>query len=90
MGHNSLALRINLKHHAMKVETGCVMCGHFDEDGAHLFFKCKCVKSVQAVARTGERYPGGSSFSNRTSGGSSKPEAGGVATGDRPPLLVMV
>lgn len=28
MGHNSLALRINLKRHGMKkVDAGCVMCG---------------------------------------------------------------
>jgi hypothetical protein len=43
MGHNSLALRVNLQRRGMKMDTWCVMCGRYDEDGAHLFFKCKHV-----------------------------------------------
>jgi len=30
----------------MSLDTACCMCGRFDEDGAHLFFKCKDVKQV--------------------------------------------
>jgi hypothetical protein len=37
--HNSLALRVNLKRRGIKLENlCCVLCGRFDEDGAHLFF----------------------------------------------------
>jgi hypothetical protein len=27
----------------------CVLCGRLEEDGAHLFFKCKRVKGVWAA-----------------------------------------
>ena len=30
----------------MSLDTACCMCGRFDEDGAHLFFKCKDVRQV--------------------------------------------
>jgi len=30
----------------MSLDTACCMCGRFDEDGAHLFFKCKHVRQV--------------------------------------------
>lgn len=40
LGHNTLALRVNLKRRGMKIDTKCVMCERLDEDGAHLFFKC--------------------------------------------------
>lgn len=33
----------------MRFDTACVMCGHFDADGAHLFFKCKHVRRVWAA-----------------------------------------
>jgi hypothetical protein len=48
LGHNSLALRVNLRRRGMKIDTSCVMCGRLDEDGAHLFFKCKGVRHVWA------------------------------------------
>ena len=46
--HNSLALHVNLKRRGMKLDTRCVLCGRYDEDGSHLFFKCKYVKKVWA------------------------------------------
>lgn len=30
----------------MKVDTRCVVCQRFDEDGGHLFFKCKEVRDA--------------------------------------------
>lgn len=30
----------------MKIDTKCRICGRFDEDGGHLFLKCKEVKGV--------------------------------------------
>ena len=32
----------------MRIDTGCVMCGRYDEHGAHLFFKCKSVRHIWA------------------------------------------
>ena len=46
LAHNSLALRMNLKRRGMELDTRCVMCGRLDEDGAHLFLKCKHVIKV--------------------------------------------
>nr|AAP53315.2 retrotransposon protein, putative, unclassified [Oryza sativa Japonica Group] len=46
MCHNTLALRANLHHRGMDVDTRCVMCGRYNEDAGHLFFKCKPVKKV--------------------------------------------
>ena len=43
---NSLALRVNLKHRGIKLNPSYVLCGRLDEDGAHLFFKCKDAKKV--------------------------------------------
>jgi ribonuclease HI len=43
--HNILALKRNLVRKRDKIEdTRCLMCNRFDEDGAHLFMKCKKVK----------------------------------------------
>jgi len=44
--HNSLALCINLKRCGMKIDTRCVLCGRYDEDDGHLFFKCKCARKI--------------------------------------------
>jgi hypothetical protein len=49
LSHNSLALRVNLKHKGMKLDPSSVLCGRLEEDEAHLFFKCKCVKGVWAA-----------------------------------------
>lgn len=46
MGHNSLALRVNLRRRGMDLDTKCVMCNRLDEDGGHLFLKCKLVKQL--------------------------------------------
>jgi hypothetical protein len=46
LSHNTLALRKSLQRKGMKIDTHCCMCGRFDEDGGHLFFKCKAVKEV--------------------------------------------
>ncbi|KAE8801044.1 Threonine dehydratase [Hordeum vulgare] len=43
--HESLALRTNIEHKGIRVaDTKCLLCGRVDEDGAHLFIKCKLVK----------------------------------------------
>ena len=39
--YNSHPLRMNLKRRGMDIDTRCDVCYRFDEDGAHLFFKCK-------------------------------------------------
>ena len=47
LGHNSLAVRADLKRRGVELDTRCVMCNHrLDEDGGHLFCKCKWVKHV--------------------------------------------
>ncbi|XP_073355376.1 uncharacterized protein [Aegilops tauschii subsp. strangulata] len=49
--HNSLALCINLANRGVKLDsTKCFFCGRMDEDGAHLFVKCKTVKEQERVA----------------------------------------
>ena len=40
MAHSSLAVRQELSRRGMDLDTRCVMCSRYDEDGAHLFFKC--------------------------------------------------
>lgn len=44
LAHNSLPLRRNIKHRGMDADTICPMCNRLDEDGGHLFLKCKAVK----------------------------------------------
>jgi hypothetical protein len=47
LSHNSLALRLNLKHRGVQVEDDrCIMCSKQGEDGAHLFLKCKQVREL--------------------------------------------
>ena len=43
---NSLPLRINQKKRGMKVDTRCPLCWRLDEDGGHVFLKCKMVKPI--------------------------------------------
>ena len=43
---HSLALKCNLKRRGMELDTCCCICNRLDEDGAHLFFKCKWVKKL--------------------------------------------
>lgn len=56
LGHNTLALRVNLRRRGMKIDTKCVMCERYDEDGAHLFFKCKGVRQVWANLQLDELW----------------------------------
>ena len=44
MKHESLALCTNLKRRGVKLERSNFFCGRTEEDGAHLFIKCKMVK----------------------------------------------
>ena len=45
--HESLAFRTNLARRGVPVDdVSCYFCGRADEDGAHLFIKCKVVKEV--------------------------------------------
>jgi hypothetical protein len=44
--HNSLALPIGLEKRGMELDTKCVMCERQNEDGCHLFFKCKYAMPV--------------------------------------------
>lgn len=45
--HESLALRTNLIRRGMKLDdVKCLFCGRADEDGGHLFVKCKAVKVI--------------------------------------------
>jgi hypothetical protein len=46
LAHNSLPLKMNIKRRGMKCDTLCVCCRGLDEDGAHLFLKCKEVRKV--------------------------------------------
>ena len=46
MAHNSLALCCKLKRRGMDVDTSYFVCRRLDEDGGHLFLKCKYVKQV--------------------------------------------
>lgn len=49
MAHNSLAIMKELVRRGMVLDTKCVLCNRYDEDGAHLFFKCKCARYVWAA-----------------------------------------
>jgi hypothetical protein len=41
----------------MELDTKCVMCNRLDEDGGHLFLKCKLVKKVwRELNLEDERY----------------------------------
>ncbi|KAE8817565.1 hypothetical protein D1007_04664 [Hordeum vulgare] len=44
--HNSLPVRRNLVKKGVNVDTICPVCHRFDEDGAHMFLKCKPVKKL--------------------------------------------
>lgn len=44
--YNSHPLQVNLKRRGMELDTRCVVCNRLDEDGAHLFFKCKTMVRV--------------------------------------------
>ncbi|GJN13484.1 hypothetical protein PR202_gb00193 [Eleusine coracana subsp. coracana] len=44
LAHNSLPLRRSIKRRGMDTDTICPICHRLDEDGRHLFLKCKGVK----------------------------------------------
>ena len=46
LSHNSLSTRMNVKRKGVELDTRYPMCNRADEDGGHLFLKCKQVKSV--------------------------------------------
>uniref|UniRef100_A0ACD5X3E3 Uncharacterized protein n=1 Tax=Avena sativa TaxID=4498 RepID=A0ACD5X3E3_AVESA len=46
IAHNSLPVKRNLAYRGMEVDTICPVCKRFDEDGAHLFLKCKPIKKI--------------------------------------------
>lgn len=46
LAHNSLPTRMNIKRKHIELDTLCPMCSRLDEDGSHLFLKCKKVKAV--------------------------------------------
>ena len=46
LGHNTLAMRTTLSRRGMDLDTRCVVCERLDEDGGHLFCKCKYVKQL--------------------------------------------
>jgi hypothetical protein len=46
LAHNSLPLRMNIRRRGMECDTKCVCCQRLDEDGAHLFLRCKEVKKI--------------------------------------------
>jgi hypothetical protein len=43
---NSHPLRKNLLLRKMKIGPSCPVCGRYDEDGGHLYFKCKIIRQV--------------------------------------------
>jgi hypothetical protein len=46
LAHNSLPLKMSIKRRGIECDTLYVCCRRFDEDGAHLFLKCKEVRKV--------------------------------------------
>ncbi|XP_048552197.1 uncharacterized protein LOC125532061 [Triticum urartu] len=46
LAHNSLPHRWRIERRGMEIDTLCPMCGRLNEDGAHLFLKCKFAKSL--------------------------------------------
>lgn len=46
LAHNSLPTRLNINRKQIELDTRCPMCLRLDEDGGHLFLKCKKVKAL--------------------------------------------
>ena len=44
--HNILPTLLNIKRKHIELDTRCPMCQRLDEDGGHLFLKCKNVKAI--------------------------------------------
>jgi ribonuclease HI len=45
IAHNSLPHRLNLNRKGMEIDPICPVCNRMNEDGAHLFLKCKVAKT---------------------------------------------
>jgi len=46
LAHNSHPVRRNLTRRGMGIDPICPICNQYDEDGGHLFLKCKLASSV--------------------------------------------
>lgn len=46
LAHNSLPVKLNIKRRGIECDTLCVCCRRLDEDGAHLFIRCKEAKKI--------------------------------------------
>jgi hypothetical protein len=46
LAHNSLPLMMSIKRRGIECDTRCVCCQRLDEDGGHLFLKCKEMKEL--------------------------------------------
>ena len=44
MSHNTLAVKRVQQQRGVKIDSLCSFCNRLDEDGEHLFFKCKEVR----------------------------------------------
>jgi hypothetical protein len=54
LAHNSLPLRVNIEKRNIPCDTLCVCCKRLDEDGAHLFLKCKEAKEAWRMLNIGD------------------------------------
>jgi hypothetical protein len=45
VGHNSLAMKLNIKRCGIDLDTRCPICWRLDEDGGHCFLKCKAARA---------------------------------------------
>ena len=54
LAHNSLPLRLNVKRKKVELDTLCPMCNRLDEDGGHLFFRCKGLKKLWRNSAAGQ------------------------------------
>jgi ribonuclease HI len=45
LSHNSLASRMKIKRLGVDLDTACPVCHRLNEDGGHVFLKCKMVKA---------------------------------------------
>jgi ribonuclease HI len=46
IGHDSVPHRCNIARKGIDIDPLCLVCGRLNDDGAHLFLKCKGVKQV--------------------------------------------
>jgi hypothetical protein len=44
IAHNSLPVRLNLQRRGIDIDPICPSCNRLNEDGCHLFFRCKKAK----------------------------------------------